>query len=219
LEICIQFDETGQHIRKWSRVPFVGGECLYAHPAALSSSISNAPTDSGEVIQADREAAASLIEAYWSGSDESMMKLAKSYRAGHSQGVFARAFRDHRLAFSRPEPVGDEALVERVARAMAPSVFEPFDVKTHGSPTNRLAAQRMWLRLARAAIQAIPAPATDAGQSADSGMAFTAMVGDHCPGQRIDSIDEFLRLINGGAKLFDVRLASLPKSPSAGEEA
>lgn len=42
LEICIQFDETGQHIRKWSRVPFVGGECLYSHPAALSASISNA---------------------------------------------------------------------------------------------------------------------------------------------------------------------------------
>ena len=60
LELCIQFDETGRHIRKWSRVPFVGGECLYSHPApdgsrfrvaALPSSISNAePEDHTDVL-------------------------------------------------------------------------------------------------------------------------------------------------------------------------
>jgi len=49
-----------------------------------------------EVTQADREAAAALIETYWSGSDASMLKLAASYRAGHSQGVWARAFARHR---------------------------------------------------------------------------------------------------------------------------
>jgi len=51
-----------------------------------------------EITQADREAAAALIEAYWSGADASMMKLAASYRAGHSQGVFVRAMAAHRAA-------------------------------------------------------------------------------------------------------------------------
>jgi hypothetical protein len=51
-----------------------------------------------EITQEDREAAADLIETYWSGADASMLKLAQSYRAGHSQGVFARAFARHRLA-------------------------------------------------------------------------------------------------------------------------
>lgn len=51
-----------------------------------------------QVEQVDRTAAADLIEAYWSGADASMMKLAASYRAGHSQGVFVRAFATHREA-------------------------------------------------------------------------------------------------------------------------
>jgi hypothetical protein len=33
LELCVQFSDNGQHIRKWSRFPFEGGECLYSHPA------------------------------------------------------------------------------------------------------------------------------------------------------------------------------------------
>ena len=32
LEMCVQWSEDGQHIRKWSRLPFDGGECLYSHP-------------------------------------------------------------------------------------------------------------------------------------------------------------------------------------------
>ena len=67
---------------------------------------------SGEVVQADREAAASLIETYWSGADDNMMKLAKSYRAGHSRGIFAGAFRDHRLAHSG---VGNVVASEKAA--------------------------------------------------------------------------------------------------------
>lgn len=54
--------------------------------------------DMVEVTQADRDAAADLIEAYWHDSDAGMMKLARSYREGHSQGVFVRAFARHRIA-------------------------------------------------------------------------------------------------------------------------
>lgn len=34
LELCVQFSDDGQHIRKWSRLPFDGCERLYSHPAA-----------------------------------------------------------------------------------------------------------------------------------------------------------------------------------------
>lgn len=34
LELCVQFSEDGKHIRKWSRLPFQGGECLYSHPTS-----------------------------------------------------------------------------------------------------------------------------------------------------------------------------------------
>jgi hypothetical protein len=50
------------------------------------------------VTQADLNAAADLIEQYWSGADESMMRLAKDTRNGHRQGAFPRAFARHRLA-------------------------------------------------------------------------------------------------------------------------
>jgi hypothetical protein len=50
------------------------------------------------VEQVDRDAAADLIERYWSGANASMMKLAASYRAGHSHGAFVRAFEAHRIA-------------------------------------------------------------------------------------------------------------------------
>lgn len=49
-----------------------------------------------EVTQADLDAAAELIEQYWSGSDANMMKLADSTRKGHRQGAFPRAFARHR---------------------------------------------------------------------------------------------------------------------------
>ena len=32
LELCVQFSDDGQHIRKWSRLPFDGGTNLYSHP-------------------------------------------------------------------------------------------------------------------------------------------------------------------------------------------
>lgn len=54
-----------------------------------------------EVTQADREAAAELIESYWLGTGiehEQMQRLAQSYRAGHTQGVWADAFARHRIA-------------------------------------------------------------------------------------------------------------------------
>ena len=59
--------------------------------------------DTVSVTQADREAAASFIEAYWN-CDASMLKLAASYRAGHTGGIFARAFARHRLASTQPAP-------------------------------------------------------------------------------------------------------------------
>lgn len=62
-----------------------------------------------EVRQCDREAAARLIEAYWCGADASMMKLAQSYRAGHSQGAFVRAFARHRQA-------AEAEMIERAAK-------------------------------------------------------------------------------------------------------
>jgi len=52
------------------------------------------------ITQADREAAADLIEAYWFGAGDAhddMRRLAQSYRNGHNQGVWALAFARHRL--------------------------------------------------------------------------------------------------------------------------
>lgn len=34
LELCVQFSECGQHIRKWSRLPFDGGTDFYSCPVA-----------------------------------------------------------------------------------------------------------------------------------------------------------------------------------------
>lgn len=72
---------------------------MYGPDVALTPRDASPPSD--EIIQADRDAAADLIETYWPGADATMMKLATSYRAGHSQGVFVRAFARHRLAASR----------------------------------------------------------------------------------------------------------------------
>lgn len=49
----------------------------------------------------------------------------------------------------------DNPLVEAVAKAMAPSNWQPFDPKIHGSPVNQKAAQVMWLSQATAALRAI----------------------------------------------------------------
>lgn len=54
-----------------------------------------------EVTEADRLAAAELIEAYWQGFGQQhdlMRKLAQRYRAGHAQGVWTYAFARHREA-------------------------------------------------------------------------------------------------------------------------
>lgn len=52
----------------------------------------------------------------------------------------------------------DDATVERLARAMAPSVFEPFDPEKHGSPVNHEFAKAMWIRHAEKAIAAMKGP-------------------------------------------------------------
>lgn len=66
----------------------------------------------GAVTQADLNAAADLIEAYWCGADASMMRLAKDIRNGHSQGVFPRAFARHRQQAEASFKAREDALVE-----------------------------------------------------------------------------------------------------------
>ena len=39
LELCVQFSDDGQHIRKWSRLPFDGGTNLYSHPTTQPESV------------------------------------------------------------------------------------------------------------------------------------------------------------------------------------
>lgn len=60
-----------------------------------------------------------------------------------------------RLEVRRPEPTAD--VVEAVARAMAPVVFEPFDPKKHGSPANQQASKKRWIGHARAGIDVVAA--------------------------------------------------------------
>lgn len=126
------------------------------------------------------------------------------------------------------EPVGDEALVERVARDMREAyglyegdVIVPWD-------RARPELKEAWFCCARAAIQAIPAPATDAGQSAD-GLVEAAKSTVRWL-EAIDRCDMGEIVADGGitagmvvqqeARTQASRLrASLLKSPSAGEEA
>ncbi len=75
------------------------------------------------VLPVDCLAAAELIETYWSGADANMMKLARSYRASHSQGVFVRAMRDHRLASEQAE----RALVIAWLRAAGQGAWDKWD--------------------------------------------------------------------------------------------
>ena len=64
---------------------------------ALAQVHSLPPEDELEITQVDREAAADLILAYWPNSF-GMQGLAKEYRAGYNGGVWADAFRRHRVA-------------------------------------------------------------------------------------------------------------------------
>ena len=79
-----------------------------------------------EVTQADRDAAAALIECYWSGADAGMMRLAKDYRNGHSQGVFVRTFAAHRIASTTALQADNERLAAvnaRLREALKPFAF------------------------------------------------------------------------------------------------
>ncbi len=55
----------------------------------------------------------------------------------------------------------NDKLVERVARAMAPTAFEDFSSQKHGSLVNHDFAKKLWLSHAKAAIEAMREP-TDA---------------------------------------------------------
>lgn len=118
---------------------------------------------------------------------------------------------------ARIEPVGDEALVERVAlQREAQKLRDHFRAYPVGYVT-RHDLSGLFSALDRAAIQAIPAPATDAGQSAGSlveALRSAQSVLNHIG--LTEGLDP-----QGKATLgkIDAALASLPKSPSAGEEA
>lgn len=125
--------------------------------------------------------------------------------------------RRHRLAFSRPEPVGNEALVERVARAIHEHLSRR-DIMAY------LNNEEDCEGLARAAIQAIPAPATDAGQSADSLVwalreIEAAWASNNAEGDDYDEgfDDGLKRACEIAREALAEWTASLPKSPSAGE--
>lgn len=70
-----------------------------------------------EVTQADRDAAADLIDGYFSGHGdycEAMRGLAKSLRAGHISGPWVAAFSRHRLSALE----GVAGLVEALEEAL-----------------------------------------------------------------------------------------------------
>lgn len=69
LEMCVIFSDDG-HIRKWSRDPFEGGECLYSHPATHSP----APTEAGP---RDEEYARELLKGAVMRRDATGASLAK----------------------------------------------------------------------------------------------------------------------------------------------
>lgn len=71
-----------------------------------------------------------------------------------------------RAALSTPCVEQDADEVERVAKAMAPTIFAPFSAKEHGSPVNQQATQKMWLEKSLAALSAI--------QSRDAGLSPAA---------------------------------------------
>lgn len=94
------------------------GKCGSQLPTPLAAHECSSPLPSDEagvveITQADCDAAADLIDAYWHGANVGMRNVARSYRAGHRHGVFAHAFARHRIAALSPAPVDEEA-VERL---------------------------------------------------------------------------------------------------------
>jgi hypothetical protein len=69
------------------------------------------------VTQADLDAAADLIEQYWSGSDANMIRLAQETRNGHRQGAFPRAFARHREQSTAPLEAQIAVLCEALDKA------------------------------------------------------------------------------------------------------
>ena len=92
--------------------------------------------------QADRDAAAELIERYWSGANENMMKLAKSYRAGHSHGAFVRAMQAHRIASNTEAANAQEVLQEALFGLSARLLLSGFldDAHNHAAYEKVVAA-------------------------------------------------------------------------------
>lgn len=100
-----------------------------------------------EVTQEDLDAAADLIESYWSGADANMMRLAKDTRNGHRQGAFPRAFAKHRttaLAAKEAENAELRAKVEKLREAL----YDAICMIGHAMPmdTTVLAGQRLVAR-------------------------------------------------------------------------
>lgn len=111
---------------------------------------------------------------------------------------------------ARIEPVGDEALVERVAlQREAQKLRDHFRAYPVGYVT-RHDLSGLFSALDRAAIQAIPAPATDAGQSADSLVEYIR--------RAIASFEQDPPATDFQRGYLAALRNCLPKSPSAGEE-
>ena len=114
-----------------------------------------------EPIEADREAAADLIEAYWQGSGpqhEQMRRLAQSYRDGHTQGVWADAFMRHRLAFSTPA-ASDAETMARALKAAHEALSRANVTAYLDMPEDTADV------VARAVIAALPLPKTGEDQA------------------------------------------------------
>ena len=90
--LCKRCDGTGE----------VGGDYgLTPHHCDCRASPKILSEQNVQVTQADRDAAADLIELYWRrgcGVDRQMQNLADSIRAGHSAGPFPAAFARYRKA-------------------------------------------------------------------------------------------------------------------------
>ena len=54
LELCVQFSDDGQHIRKWSRLPFDGGTNFYSHPMPAATCNDGLQVALAEAIEALR---------------------------------------------------------------------------------------------------------------------------------------------------------------------
>jgi hypothetical protein len=116
------------------------------------------PPRSVLVTQADREAAADLIERYWRDMDEEgarMHKLAASYRAGHSQGVWVEAFARYRLA-AAPVPPGFVLVPEVPTEAMMAACHTEHLRQLLDGPGDAFDHSKFW----SAMLTAAPIPTT-----------------------------------------------------------